>query len=387
MTDADDVAKSWGRFCDDLKAVGEDWMSRTGSSPEEQAEAILFLTRMLRLGLEHKVDGGDRRHPRLCNVDRISAGAAIYAPNLDNTYYAANIDVRETYSLRFNVRTIDDIVLTVQGRVDGVMRAWGNLSLSDLEVGPDGDVEVILGAEPHDGNWIPLEPGGDYLFVRIYYFDWDQGIPPALQFDCISATDPQAAYMPPEQLTSGLHDALDYITRTTDGVMKWGEDFFAHSPGPNQFPPTFAGPIQVITYGGTRFVLEPDEALIMDFEPPDARYWVVQWHHLPWGDAADFVHTITSLNHTQVDVDDDGRVRIVVAHRDPGVKNWLDTNGRREGLLMNRWIWTNNNPIPVGTVIPFDRLSESLNAGIGRFSPSDREQQLAARRAHLARRY
>ncbi len=125
----------------------------------------------------------------------------------------------------------------------------------------------------------------------------------------------------------------------------------------------------------------------MEFVPPQARYWVVQWHRLPWGDAADFLRTITSLNHRQCHVDDDAKVRIVISHRDPGVQNWLDAGGRRDGLLMNRWIWTTDNPVPEGTVVAVDELHTVLPESTPRFSAAERAAQLAARRDHLARRY
>ena len=34
----------------------------------------------------------------------------------------------------------------------------------------------------------------------------------------------------------------------------------------------------------------------------------------------------------------DGSVTIVLAHRDPGVANWLDTAGHRLGTLCFRWV-------------------------------------------------
>mgnify|MGYP000287624756 CR=1 FL=1 len=40
--------------------------------------------------------------------------------------------------------------------------------------------------------------------------------------------------------------------------------------------------------------------------------------------------------HVSLDtpVDDDGVIRLVLSHTDPGVANWLDASGRRSGLLV-----------------------------------------------------
>ena len=44
----------------------------------------------------------------------------------------------------------------------------------------------------------------------------------------------------------------------------------------------------------------------------------------------------TSLNHKQTRVGPDDVATVVVSAADPGVANWLDTEGRPEGLLTLR---------------------------------------------------
>jgi hypothetical protein len=43
------------------------------------------------------------------------------------------------------------------------------------------------------------------------------------------------------------------------------------------------------------------------------------------------------LNGTQAQADPDGMIRIVVADRNPGVTNWVETLGHRKGFLQFRW--------------------------------------------------
>ena len=73
--------------------------------------------------------------------------------------------------------------------------------------------------------------------------------------------------------------------------------------------------------------LEPNEALLVETGTPDARYWSFQLYGLQYFRPSD-IGRPTSLNHRQIAKVDD-RVHVVVAHRDPGVPNWLDTTGRR----------------------------------------------------------
>jgi hypothetical protein len=171
--------------------------------------------------------------------------------------------------------------------------------------------------------------------------------------------------------------------------MEWADRFLARTPGPNECstPEYETGAPGAIRYGGLRFQLKPDESLIMEFEPPDSKYWIVQWHRLPWGDSADFMNHITSLNNHQATLDSDGRVRIVIAHTDLGVHNWLSTEGRDEGIVIYRWIWSEDAPMPTTKVVPSDTVRDVLPADTATVDAAGRERQLEARRRHLSLRY
>ena len=46
-------------------------------------------------------------------------------------------------------------------------------------------------------------------------------------------------------------------------------------------------------------------------------------------------------------------MRIVVAHDDPGVDNWIDTAGHGQGTMCFRWIGAEEHPQPTTRVVPF----------------------------------
>ena len=72
------------------------------------------------------------------------------------------------------------------------------------------------------------------------------------------------------------------------------------------------------------------------------------------------MHRISSINQKQAKVSDDGRVRIVLAHEDPGTPNWLDTAGHLEGILQYRYIWTRDNPEPSIRALPVDDVRAAM---------------------------
>ena len=82
--------------------------------------------------------------------------------------------------------------------------------------------------------------------------------------------------------------------------------------------------------------LGPDEALLIELPDPKARFWGLQlasslWHTL------DFANRLTTINPGQAALDDDGVFRLVLAHEDPGIRNWLDTTGLQRGILILRY--------------------------------------------------
>ena len=54
--------------------------------------------------------------------------------------------------------------------------------------------------------------------------------------------------------------------------------------------------------------------------------------------------------------DDEGAVRIIVAHRDPGLPNWLTTAGHDCGTMCLRWVKAREFPEPRTRVVPFSSL-------------------------------
>jgi hypothetical protein len=84
------------------------------------------------------------------------------------------------------------------------------------------------------------------------------------------------------------------------------------------------------------FELKPDQALVITLPVTDAPYLGFQLGSL-WYISLDYINHQTSLNGTQAQADPDGKIRIVVADRNPGVTNWVETLGHRRGFLQFRW--------------------------------------------------
>jgi hypothetical protein len=98
-----------------------------------------------------------------------------------------------------------------------------------------------------------------------------------------------------------------------------------------------------------------------------------------------------ALNGHQARLDQQGRFVGVIAHRDPGVWNWLDTAGNRVLPATYRWqlprVERDQLPTPQARVVPFAALERELPAGTPAITPIERTDQLDRRRRGALRRY
>ncbi|MET0984340.1 MAG: hypothetical protein ABW034_02930 [Steroidobacteraceae bacterium] len=390
---AADVATSWQSFCERIREIGNEMLQLEGTgSPERAAETLLFATRVLRGALEGRLDGFDSEYPRLMWWDRITAGSAPVAPNVDNSYVVAKIDGRQTYRLRIRLGSFDEVNISAHCGVygeAGFQEKSRDVTLRDMTIA-DGHAELILSNQAQQGRGLEIPAAAKWLFIRIYYYDWEKGAPPEVTLSCTSVHERPPNSIPASHLMQGLHDAAEWLRNQVLADREFTQHFFGRANGKKNvfFAASHeaAGP-PAIRYGGAEFELAPNEALITEFEVPKAPYWIIQWHRKPWGDSADFFNHITSLNHLQARRDADGKVRIVFAHEDPGIQNWISTERRSTGIIYTRWFWSETVPVPIGKVVPFAEVRAHLPAETPAFSPDQRARQLAIRRAHLARRY
>ena len=145
-------------------------------------------------------------------------------------------------------------------------------------------------------------------------------------------------------------------------------------------------------YAGGVFELQPDEALVIEnrilLKP---QYVGFQIGNL-WGESIEYADQIGSLNGHQMATDTDGVLRIVVAHSDPGVPNWIDTTGHGEGFMTPRWTYS-ETPSPedwpeiTAKKVPFSRIRQYLPADTGIVTAEQRREQIRIRQMHVQKRY
>ncbi len=313
---------------------------------------------------------------------------ALGQPIQDFKYTGLFLDGARTYTARGRIGDVRLWLTQVHNHVLGDPRAKeiGNYDWTlDFELGAGGEFEVTFSADKHEGNWIRLDPDSRYnwLVMRRIFGDWTGDVgelsfdraadvappDPDSEADSIASAAHLLRYLV-RVFTIGLHDL--YIARA-GGVNAW-----ATMPGAEVADDLIGS--RSTTYVPGVFRLAPEQALVIDWEPPTSAYWSVQLGDV-WSRPLDYLHHQTDLNDTRAGLDADGRFRAVISVADPGVPNWLDPCGNTEGTMVVRDYRAQNvTQRPDITVVPLAELRSVISADTPIVTLDDRRAALERRR-------
>ena len=127
--------------------------------------------------------------------------------------------------------------------------------------------------------------------------------------------------------------------------------------------------------------------MVIEVEDPRARYFSFQTYRLGWYDAGDYANRQTSLNQHQSHVGSDGKIRFVASSIDPGVPNWIDTEGRSEGLIVFRYIGAENPQTPRVSLVLEREVRSLFPEDTPVVSEAERREEIAVRQRHVQHRF
>ena len=379
---------AWRELCRRIESLGEEVLRAPyPSAPADGPEAIAHLADQVACWLGWAVGHTDTTAPFFQRSNDLVTQWG--GPNQDNAYHHARIDASRRYRVSGRMNSCEDFVLTLRA---GFMHneVWGTratITASERGIGPGDAFEVLLGGAGGDPAWTRIPEGVKIVSLREYYLDWRAAEPAVFTIECLD--DVPAPPRPDgEEVAAKIREALSQVQ---DSITYWNAYLNEHRAKgrDNAFalPMKLAKGLGVARYAFCFWDLAPDEALCIETDVPDARYWNLQLATLGWFEPVDPIHRITSINQAQARVDSDGRLRAVVAHTDPGVPNWLDTGGHRQGLLTFRWFWPRSDPAPSTRVVKRGELAGWMPPGSPRVDAAARRAEIRARKQHLAWRF
>ncbi|MCS5634950.1 MAG: hypothetical protein NZ990_00410 [Myxococcota bacterium] len=434
-------------------AIDQPELMPAPQNPRSLAEGYRYLMGFAHSAIERAFHE-DKERPAFRNALSIINRATI--DNSDAIYFYAPIDGRENYVIRGHAgdsrewrgqapapegpRAPHYLIFEASAGVlagdsgdlkelaPGVKTMTGRLDSSDIQVDSQGRFEILLAPERpkgHQGNFVstlrvveqPQPSDADaqgerfatYISGRQIFNDWELEEPIHLSITRLAGGPETLSHYTPEQAAAELRRCGELVR----GQMHFWNAFWTVLMGvygPREgsipgieFPRNGFNTINAATgatgggmstnlYAGGVFELGPDEALVIENRIPlRPQYYGFQIANL-WGESLEYAHSFGSLNSSQSEVDPDGVIRLVVAHRDPGVPNWLDTTGHAEGFLTPRWAYSETPPPEQwpsisAKKVPFAEIREHLHPDTRSVTAEERAQRLERRSAHVQKRF
>ena len=273
---------------------------------------------------------------------------------------------------------------------------WGYpltfLRLKDMAIDADGGFVITADSEPTKNrpNHLWLPPGAAHVLIRDTYLDWAAELPTELSVHRVSGPslaprlsfESMAKQAPPKVVEHALNTFRFYDWGVAPIPMNTIQTPLIRPAPPGETP-----------WGMTavgRFRLANDEAMIFTIDPVSAQYLGVMLA-TAWMVGRDYVKHTGSLNNYQAAANPDGSITYVVAALDPGIQNWLDTDGLHEGVMLLRWEMLRSTPdankaVRGVKIVKLADVAASLPSPAARFTEEQRRKQIQHRVAGFGRR-
>jgi hypothetical protein len=418
-------------------------------TPRNLAEGYRYLTGFVHHGIERSFHENPD-FPAFRNALSIFNKSTI--ENSDAIYFYSPIDGRKTY--RITGRAEDSRHWRGEARLDGSLVApqylifevstgpmagdtgnlrelqpgartgFGTIDSSALEVSEDGSFELILAPEKpagFEGHFICTRKPpssrapkagdryADYISGRQLFYDWENEEPIHLAIECLDRAGDHPDPLTPEKAAANLRrmggiirgqmrfwlEFYDVVLNCNQTHEDDGRPYFmpinAYNT-PNAASSDTGGGMSTNIYAGGIYDLREDEALYIEATfTGDPVYTSMHLGNM-WGESPDYANHQSSLNRHQMYIGEDGVQRWVVAHRDPGVQNWIDTTGLPKGYLSHRWAYSElpekkDWPTIDCRLIPFAEVAKAFPEDQPRVSVEERREEIRRRQRHVQKRY
>ena len=395
---------AWRHFCDQLKSAGDDvFKDANPPTPTLRVDAFRFLTQNLGQAFDLALETRDGAYPQIhpfCTPTRKLGGDVA-----DFTYRQAWIDGDHAYRITGRRGSARWLNVTVQGprpaRIPGtdwpsLHEPFGDIPETNIfghqiTTEADGSFELYIGGPKRAQNWLPTTAGSRKLFIREAFDAWFE-TPTTLSIERIGMHGP-----PPTPSPERMIEAMGWAAQFLTGAMHdWPEHSWNYSGGvcdpafTNQFPPDRSANTDADTKRGRMaahmiWELQPDEALIVEMDNHDG-FWIFGMGNV-FAASTDFLYRPVSYTPARTTVDSDNVVRLVIAHDDPGVHNWLDTQGFSHGNLTYRNLMSSNAARLRTRLVKRPDLVEALPADTVLVSTEERLNQMLDRYHSIKLRY
>jgi len=370
---------AWNHLADELKRVGAKLVGPTGArGPRERAEGYRYLVRLIAAAQE-LVFEADRDRPSLARM--FTPTRKFIAEGTDTIYHEAKLDAAQSYQM--TIRRGDDLFFSVVVYAedeDGDKLIVDDLKDEDIvfaDVEGEQVAKIHISAERPGGgeNWLKLDGRLPFILTRQYFPEFVTEVDAGKYRQAIMNIESTAKATAPaeyreEDLTEGIERMVAFMDDTLDSALgisafvglnmieyertatsptrigadgnlvlddesheEYSPDELAEMVDPRVVANNLPAP--GIGYVGAMFKLANDEAILIEGKDVPCRYWSAQIL-TKFLESGDYRYHRVAINNRQVEVDGDGRFRIYASHTNPGVRNWMSTQGYSRGQIVLR---------------------------------------------------
>jgi len=350
------TAEAWNEFCDLLKKAGEVIIREDlGTTAFDRGEGMRYLGRLLRAGLTSFSENTGPEYPYFRAMPEL---VKMGLDNPDNYYLSAGINPRYRYRIRGNRGSIHYMSFAAQNQNfaarDKITGGAGHLNDSEIETDAEGNFEIIASEKEEPGNWLRMNANTKQILLRQTFLHRDRETPVEVEIECLDSEGPPPP-LDPARVQGGLMGSALYAIGCAQWFADWVIGFRDKAPMnafhlPDEENHRILGGDPNIRIWLGLWRLAPDEALVIEATPPKCDYWNFQLGNI-WAESLDYKFRNVHVNSGQAVLNDDGSFRLVVAHADPGVANWMDTAGHEHGTMCVRWVRADSYPEPKCRVV------------------------------------
>jgi hypothetical protein len=258
-----------------------------------------------------------------------------------------------------------------------------------MAVDSDGSYTITVDADPANGrpNHVQTTAEAHEFYIRDVLLDWGRDDPNHIEVQRLGAPPVTPARTLDEQADATaamMAYFANFTGKLSHGVYKMPANEFNLAWSADK-----VGAMRNQVYVMGRFDLAPDEAFVVDLSDGGAEYFTVPLSNI-WGTTLELVDRTGSLNKAQSVANEDGTYTYVISPVDPGVANWIDSDGLREAILTLRMAeFGEGGPRSDlgarGRVVKLDQLDAEV-PHLPRVTPQQRAAELAERRKAYLRR-
>jgi hypothetical protein len=324
-------------------------------------------------------------------------GSGFSNGNPDNIYRIVGIDGASSYEITGQRRGIGPsqavfmLFTTIPGSEDAHLEnqegapVIATLTDKDLTFGPDGSFKITINAGSGTPGVAHLQskPNVKMLMVRDILADWNRHFPNRLSMKRISGPN----LTPPSDEVLADRAAAILKAEVSFWLRFFDENNFKKPPNTRE---TCHGRKGGWGYAmSNSYKMGEGEAVVMRVNPHGSQYQAIQISD-PWGITTDYIGRTSGLNNAQTKPNADGTITYVISPIDPGVWNWLDSEGRHMGMWTIRWqhvpVSLTADAVEQIEVVKIKDLKSVLPKETVWVTPEDRKKQLTERKNSYALR-